>query len=299
VSPLGTVLATAAGVGMIALAGRDIFDVLFHPEGRGTVARPLSRGVWSIFRRGSRGGAGISPAAGPIALLAVIASWALLLVGGWALVFWPHMPDAFRFASGAGAQDAGLVDAVYLSLVTVTTLGFGDVTPQADWLRIVAPVEALLGFGLLSASISWLLLIYPVLGRRRSLAYEISLLREEEREAGKALHNLDPEAAERVYAELTSRLIAVERDLVNFPITYYFAEADGRFSLAAAAIYLLELADSGTAGPTPELVRFRARLMRQALDDLAATMAARFHGARADSTAGILRAYARDHMRAD
>jgi hypothetical protein len=39
--------------------------------------------------------------------------------------------------------------------------------------------------------------------------------------------------------------------------------------------------------------------MRQALDDLAATMAARFHGARADSTAGILRAYASDHMRAD
>jgi hypothetical protein len=91
-------------------------------------------------------------------------------------------------------------------------------------------------------------LIYPVLGRGRSLAYEITLLREEEREAGKVLHDVDPEAAERVYAELTSRLIAVERDLVSFPITYYFAEADGRFSLAGAALYMLELADSGTPG---------------------------------------------------
>lgn len=296
-SALQTVLSTAAGVAMIGLAGRDIFDSLFHPEGRGTVARLLSRGVWSLFRRAARGGEGIFPAAGPVALLAVIASWALLLVVGWSLVFWPHMPDGFRFASGADARDAGFLDAVYLSLVTVTTLGFGDVTPEADWLRLVAPIEALLGFGLLSASISWLLLIYPVLARRRSLAYEITLLREEEREAGKPLQQLDPEAAERVYAELTSRLIAVERDLVNFPITYYFAEADGRFSLAAAAPYMLELADRATAEGTAEPLRFRARLMHQALDDLAVTTAARFHGVRADSTAGILRAYARDHLR--
>ena len=68
--------------------------------------------------------------------------------------------------------------------MTLTTLGFGDVTPDAAWLRLVVPVEALLGFGLLSASISWLLLIHPALARRRSLAYEIALLRKAEQETG-------------------------------------------------------------------------------------------------------------------
>lgn len=284
---------------MIGLAGRDIFDALFHPEGRGRVARLLSRGVWRLFRRAARHSERIFPVAGPAALIVVIATWAMLLVVGWALVFWPHMPEGFRFDPDAGARDAGFLDAVYLSLVTVTTLGFGDVTPEADWLRVVSPVEALLGFGLLSASISWLLLIYPVLARRRSLAYEITLLREEERESGQPLQELDPEAAERVYAELTSRLIAVERDLVNFPITYYFAEADRRFSLAAAAPYILELADRATVAGTAEPLRFRARLMRQALDDFAATTAARFHGERAESTPAILHAYGRDHMCGD
>jgi Ion channel len=71
-----------------------------------------------------------------------------------------------------------LVDALNVSLVTLTTLGFGDVTPTDAWLRLLAPIEALLGFGLLTASISWLLLIYPALSRRRSLAYEVALLRQ-------------------------------------------------------------------------------------------------------------------------
>jgi len=112
--------------------------------------------------------------------------------------------------------------------VTITTLGFADVIPHAGWLRGVAPLEALLGFGLLSASISWLLLIYPAISRRRSLAYEISLLVEAEGQAGVALERLEPASAAGIYEEL-----AVERDLVSFPISYYFAELDERFALAA------------------------------------------------------------------
>jgi hypothetical protein len=86
--------------------------------------------------------------------------------------------------------------------VTITTLGFADVIPHAGWLRGVAPLEALLGFGLLSASISWLLLIYPAISRRRSLAYEISLLVEAEGQAGVALERLEPASAAGIYEEL-------------------------------------------------------------------------------------------------
>ena len=61
-----------------------------------------------------------------------------------------------------------------------------------------------------------------------------------------------PGAAERLYAELTSRLVAVERDLVNFPIAYYFAESDERFSLPAVAPYMLASA-AGASGRTPRI----------------------------------------------
>ena len=288
---VGTILATAAGLLLIGVAGRDIFDALFHPEGRGALARRIARGVWGAFRR-----AGVSrralAGAGPLTLLVVIATWAALLALGWALVYLPHIPEGFSGVSG-GASD--WVDAVNISLVTLTTVGFGDVVPSADWLRIVTPLEALLGFGLLSASISWLLLIYPVLARRRLLAYEIRLLRDAAAEEPGVLEHLRGEPAERLYQELTSRLIAVERDLVNFPITYYFAEADERFSLPAVAPYLLELAEHGTADPSGH-VRLRARLLRRAVADFAATTASGFHGMAGATTEELLHAYARDHL---
>ena len=290
----GTLLSTSAGVALIGLVGRDAFDALFHAEGRGTFSRQLTRTVWRVFRfKGTRHG--LFPIAGPVALVTVIATWAGLLVLGWALVFWPHMPGGFRFAPGVEAASP-FVNALNVSLVTLTTLGFGDVTPTSDALRLILPLEALLGFGLLSASISWLVSIYPALSRRRSLAYEISLLRAAEAEGDVALDALTPDAAERLLAELTSRLIAVERDLVHFPISYYFSAEDPRFSLPVAAPYLLELARRGMDEAQSNLVRFRARLLMQAIDDLARTTATRFHGSGATTPEELLRAYARDHL---
>ena len=292
-SSVASVAATAAGVALIALAGRDVFDALFHPEGRSTLARTMMRGVWGVLgRRGRERRTFVL--AGPLGLVLVFASWAGLLVAGWTLIFLPHVPEGFHRATG-GAADSDLIEALNVSLVTLTTLGFGDVTPDDPWLRVIVPIEALVGFGLLSASISWLLLIHPALARRRSLAYEISLLRKAEEETGTALAELDAAPLEQIYAELISRLVAVERDLVNFPVTYYFAEADERFSLAVVMPYLQQLAEHGRDPSVPARTRLRAAVLRDVIDDFAVTIATRFHGGRSEATADILRAYARDH----
>jgi hypothetical protein len=279
---------------LIVLAGRDIFDALFHPEGRATLARGVMRGLWRAMRPLRTRTSQAAPIAGPLALISVIFLWVVLLATGWALIFWPQLPEEFRSVDGRPVGD-GFLDALHLSLVTLTTLGFNEV-PEEGWLRVAAPVEALIGFGLLSASISWLLLIYPVLSRRRSLSYEVSLVRQAERETGISVEQLPPEAVERLYADLTSRLVTVERDLVNFPVAYYFSEADERFSLAAVAPYLLELADRGLGEDMPAEVRLRAGMLRDALEDLAVTTARRFHGSPGPVEA-VLRAYARDHVR--
>jgi hypothetical protein len=290
-----TVAVSALGVGLIALAGRDVFDALFHPDGKGTLGRLIMRTVWAAFRRLPRARRGGFALAGPTALLVVIGSWAALLILGWALIFWPHVDRGFH--SAVAVNPGTFVEALHISLVTITTLGFADVIPHAGWLRVVAPLEALLGFGLLSASISWLLLIYPALSRRRSLAYEISLLLEAERQTGVALERLEPASAERIYAELTSRLVAVERDLVSFPISYYFAEVDERFALAALAPRLRELAERGTHEDMSEGARLRAWMLLEALRDFSVTIAGRFHRRPGRSMTEALAAYAHDHMR--
>jgi hypothetical protein len=252
--------------------------------------------VWRAFRlTGAR--SRLFSLAGPAALVAVIATWAALLVLGWALIFWPHMPGGFLFEPSVRSSSGNFLHALDVSLVSLTTLGSSGVTPEADALRLIVPVEALLGFGLLSASISWLLLIYPVLSRRRSVAYEIWLLRAADEGDEDALGSLEPATLESIYAELTSRLIAVERDLVTFPISYYFAEADPRFSLPAVAPYLLVLGRRAGGEGTPPSVRLRAQLLLEVVDDLARTTVTRFHRGRVESTEEALRAYAHDHLR--
>src|SRR4051794_14939075 len=171
---------TVLGTALIVLVVRDAFEALFHPEGRMALSRGLMRAVWRVARRLSLRRRERLVLAGPVMLLGTLASWAVLLACGWALVWWPHFPGAFSFASelGAPAEQSSFVDALYLSLVTLGTIGFGDISPAATGVRLLVPLEALVGFGLLTAGVSWLLSVYPALSRRRSLAYEITLLRD-------------------------------------------------------------------------------------------------------------------------
>jgi len=288
------VMATCLGIALIAVVAHDVFDALFHHRGAGILSGAVMRTTWRGFRRASVRRRSLLPLAGPFALVAVIATWLVLLVTGWALVLWPHIIDGFRFDPGAASGEATLVDAVYVSLVTLATLGFGDITPAAGWLKVVLPLESLIGLGLLTATVSWLLSIHPALSRRRSLAYEISLLRRAE--ADLRVFALGDAVSEGGLSELTSRLVAVERDLTAWPIAYYFAEADERFSLPVAMPYLLDLATRGAAPELPPAVRLRAVMLSDAIDDFAATTAARSRSVDGGDTVAILRSYASDHL---
>jgi hypothetical protein len=289
-------LSTVVGAVLILIALRDVFDVLFNESGRAVLAHGVTRGVWRTFRWMAKRRARVFALAGPFALLAVVVTWAVLLIVGWALVFLPQMPEGFTLQSGVDPTHP-FVDSLYTSMVTLATVGFGDITPGGPLLRVLTPVEALIGFGLLTASISWLLSIYPVLNRRRSLAYETNLLLDSERELGTSVLELGGSSAESIYSELTSRLVGVERDMATFPIAYYFATADERFSLPATLPALLDLARRGTGDAQPAGVRLRATMLREAIDDLAHALTP-FHGAGGDSTDELLAAYARDHLRA-
>lgn len=291
---VGALLATGTGIALVTVVALDVFDALFHHRGVGMLSGPVMRATWRGFRRLATRRRALLAVAGPCALVAVVAAWLLLLVTGWALVLWPHIGDGFRFDPGAASGEAALVDAVYVSLVTLATLGFGDITPATGWLKVILPLEALIGLGLLTATVSWLLSIHPALSRRRSLAYEISLLRRAEFDLG--ISPLDDAGGEGTLAELTSRLVAVERDLTALPIAYFFAERDDRFSLPVAMPYLLDLAARGSAPGLASGVRLRAAMLCEAIDDFAATTAARPGSVEGADTVAILRRYARDHL---
>jgi hypothetical protein len=247
-STLPTVLCTIGGAVLVALALRDVFDVLFHESGRGVLAHVLMRGVWRAVRAVAKRQPNALSLAGPLALLAVVATWAVLLVVGWALIYWPRMPGSFHLASGVD-PGAPLLDS-----------------------------------------------IYPVLSRRRSLAYEITLLVDAQESVGTSLLDLEPASAEGIYSELTSRLVAVERDMATFPVAYYFSTADPRFSFPEALPALRDMAERGADGSVPERVRLRATMLLRAIDDFAKALRG-FHGREEGSTRDLIEAYRDDHLR--
>ena len=292
-----TILLSLLGAGLILVALRDIFDTLFHPSGKGMLSRALPRFLW----RGVRRIGGRYPLAqelcGPVTLLAVIASWAALLAVGWALVFWPHLARGFLHAPGlSSSAQGGFVDALYLSLVTLTTLGYGDITPTSSWLKVLVPFEALVGFGLLTASLSWVISLYPAFSRHRSLAHEVNLVREAESKTEIGVRQMDALAAEQMLGSLTTQLIAVQTDLIHFPISYYFRSSNERFELSAAMPYLLRVAQEGDGADCAPGVRMRASMLRGAIEDFSDTVGARFLDLPSASSDKVLRAYAHDNL---
>jgi voltage-gated potassium channel Kch len=286
---------TLLGIALILVALRDIFDVLFHPVGRGIVARRVVLGVSAVARRlpGSKGTVGLL--AGPIGYAAVVTTWAVLLAVGWALIFMPHLPEGFTFDPALDpAEHSGFLDALYISLVNLTSLGYGDISPASPGLRLLGPVETMFGLGLLTASISWLISIYGAISRRDSLAHEVHLTKEAEERLGEKLADADPELLESLLASYAEQLIRVRRDVIHFPITHYFRTEDEERALAGLLPFLSSLADEAGEENRPLALRVRAGILQETIDDFAETLRARLR-MRGDSTDDTLEHYQSDH----
>lgn len=167
-------LASASGAVLIATALHDVFHTLLQPSGTGRLTQAIFLGGWRLGRLAGERGKNV---AAPLAIVSTAFAWAGMVAVGCALVYWPHLPERFYIAEGLGSIVHGnLVDALYVSGVALTTVGFGNVPPRDGLLRLVLVTEGLIGFALLSASISWILAIYPALQRSRALAGRISTL---------------------------------------------------------------------------------------------------------------------------
>lgn len=286
-----TLLLSFAGLALIAIALRDIFDVLFHHEGHASLSRAITRAVWRALRRAADVRAGMFSLAGPYGLVATIAVWAVLLLVGWALLIWPHLAG-FETAAGRPAT-GGFWEALHISGGVLSTMGFGDVSPVDQWLRVLAPLEALLGFGLLTASVTWLFAVHPAVQQRRALAYELWLLHK----ASDGEHDGSVIDAQ-MFTELTSRIVAVERDIVSIPASYYFRDPDERLLLSAQLPFLRTVVSQASEDEDKGTAR-RARALSIAIDDLLLTIAHRLHGARDVEPDEAMRLFAHDHLKRD
>lgn len=277
-------LITAAGGVLVLAILVDIFHTLANPGRQGLLSRLVHTTIWRLSRR--------SAWSGPLAMLTVIGIWGACAVLGWALVYWPHMPEGFTFPAGSpAAQDPAFLDALYVSLVTISTLGFGDVFPASGWLRVANPLEAVFGFALLTVAVSWVLQVYPALSRRRALALRLSVL--DRAGTREALSELDPAVASTLLHGLAADIVGARVDLGDYAETYYFREHRRDSALPATLGFAHELGTVATQSPQAD-VQLAGHVLLLSVADLLAVVGARFLR---EPTAGLdpMDAYFRDH----
>ena len=282
---------TCGGLFVVLAALRDIFHTLWHPSGRSGLGRNVMAAVWRAGRP-RRGHRLVSVLAGPLSMVVVVLAWVVLVVLGWTLIYWPHLADGFHLSEGLQTTPrGGFPDALYVSMVTVATLGFGDIVPTEEWLRIAVPVQALLGFVLLTAAVTWVLQIYPALTRRRALAIRLSLLRRAD--AVRVLSEEDVPMAANLLEDLAGELVQARVDLTQYAETYYFRDGEDSASLAATIGTALQLAHAAERSPRADM-RFAGKLLDAALGDFAHVLDEQFLRVGGPPQA-VLSAYATDH----
>ncbi|AVZ39374.1 MULTISPECIES: potassium channel family protein [unclassified Dietzia] len=287
------IAATVIGAGIIAIGLRDVFRALMNPRGEATLSTMVFSAMWAVSRRcGHRLGSTV----GPAGMVGTVLVWVLLQAVGWALIYLPRVPEGFDYSSGIDAGRYPVVaEALYISLVTLATLGFGDVVATDPVLRVLAPVEALTGFALLTASLTWFMQVYPPLTRRRALALRLHGLAE----AGyaEAVRELSPVTIARAAEDLAAEINAVTVDLSQHSETYYFQDGNPHQSLSRQVAHAVDLRDAATESGDPES-RVGARALSTSLDRLAESLGDFVDAGQDPDVREVFDAYAGDHWRA-
>jgi hypothetical protein len=168
------IVIAAAGAVLMSAVLVDVVLSVIHPDREGPLATAVQRGTWTATVRtvrDRRRRARRTALAGPAMMVATFLCWIGLFILGYALTVWPFLDSHFTGDPELGPL--AFLDALYYSGVTVTVLGFGDLTPVAGFAKLMSFVASGGGFVLLTAIVTQLIEIHTSLNRRDEVALRI------------------------------------------------------------------------------------------------------------------------------
>src|SRR5262249_54332781 len=136
-------------------------------------------------------------------------------------------------------ENASFIDLQYFSGVTLTTTGYGDITPTEPIRRFLAVVEGCTGVGFFAIIISYLLVLYQAVSSREILISLLDARAGSPPAAGRLLLRLPPRQGETgvldSYLENMERWSAeVLESHLSFPmLSLYRSQHDNQSWLAA------------------------------------------------------------------
>ena len=258
-----------AGACIVLFAIHEVFSDIFHPTRSGNLSDLIGRTTSHMFRRTA-----LRPSAGPIALIAVILSWVILLAVGFALIYSGLYPSHFLSHTGELKNSLGsrFIHCLYFSLGALSTFQTFDLDPQTPWLRLIVAIEGLIGIGMITASVSWLVLLYPALERTRQLSIRVSLLVKAEQRTQLSLID---QLGVPTLTDLSQAMIRLRLDLILFPILLHFHATEGSAAIGPSLPHAFRLCREGMSTSQPDDIRLAAAQLQIALEDLSRSIAER------------------------
>ena len=220
---------TLLGVALLLFAAVEIYLTILHSRGRGgPLSETINRGMWALWRSiacrlSPRRRHRLLSTLGPLLLPALIAFLLLTLMIGFALIYFPRMPESFSFPAEPSSR---WIDALYFSGASLLTLGYGDISPTTGAMRLLAVCEAASGFAVISLAVAYLVTVYTALERKRAVALSFYHQAAEGADAaGFVAHHF----VSGEFRALTDALRTASRDLqslleahIEYPIIHYF-----------------------------------------------------------------------------
>jgi hypothetical protein len=254
------IAAPTLGVLLILLVSYDMFMTVLHPHTESPISTWLERLMWAVMSMIARA---LKPPlrhqvlgmAMPIMIAAMVVTWMLMLLLGFAAIYFPWIHDPRAMAHANEINAPAWADALYYSGVNLSTLGYGDFQPLHPALRIVAMIEGFSGIAVLSMTIAYVLEVYPVLQRKRTLAV---LLNEETAGQVDGIPMLTRYLRRDNFTELATLFRTINLDLLylaeahrRLPVLHYSHPPEAELSFHRVLLVVRGLVGSiryGTAG---------------------------------------------------
>lgn len=228
------------GLLVIALANYDAIKTTLSAAHSGPVTNRLISGVWALLLKlhQRKRCHGLLSAVGPWLTVGLISIWLLLALLGWWLLFC----SASSAVVNANTQvSASLIERLYYTGYTLTTLGYGDYVPGSDSWRIAPTLAAANGFFLFTLTITYMLSIIGNVTEKRHVALSINALGES------PYHILNATHDHGKYTSLGQQLQPIQQSIsqlgqqhLAYPILHYYHDPRSQKSLPVALARLYQ-----------------------------------------------------------
>lgn len=156
--------AIAAGLFLILVALRDVFQGVIVPRAENTVlrvSRMLMRGTWwlwprmasALYRRNQRRREDFLGTFAPFHLVMLLVVWVAMLLAGWMLFFY-GIRDQLR------PSNIDMSGALYYAGASFLTIGYGDIIAFSPLARIMSLIAATSGLGVVAIVTSFLFAVF-------------------------------------------------------------------------------------------------------------------------------------------